>query len=45
MGSDFPTIDRLGDAVAIVNAVRASAAAKRKLLGENVARLFPGEGC
>ena len=45
MGSDFPTIDRLGDAVAIVKAVKASAAVKGKLLGGNVARLFPENGC
>ena len=45
MGSDFPTIDRLGDAVAIVKAVKANAVVKRKLLGENVARLFPESGC
>ena len=42
MGSDFPTIDRLDDSVAIVKAVKASAAAKRKVLGGNVAGLFPG---
>jgi len=44
MGSDFPTIDRLGDAVAIVKAVKAGAAVKNKLLGGNVARLFPENG-
>ena len=41
MGSDFPTIDRLDDAVAIVKSVKAGAASRRKLLGGNAARLFP----
>lgn len=43
MGSDFPTIDRLGDAVSIVRSVKASAASRRKLLGGNAARLFPAD--
>ena len=41
MGSDFPTIDGLGDAVSLVRSVKAGAAARRKLLGGNAARLFP----
>ena len=44
MGSDFPTIDRLGDAVAIVKAVRANAAAKRKLLGGKRGQAVHGDG-
>lgn len=40
MGSDFPTISNIGDAVKIVRSVKASHAVKQKLLGGNVARLL-----
>jgi len=40
MGSDFPTISNLGDAVKIVKNVKATHAAKQKLLGGNVARVL-----
>ena len=40
MGSDFPTIGNLGDAVKIVKNVKASRAVKQNLLGGNVARLL-----
>jgi predicted TIM-barrel fold metal-dependent hydrolase len=40
MGSDFPTITLLGDAVRIIKRTRTTSIVKRKLLGENVRGLF-----
>lgn len=40
MGSDFPTVRYLADAVKIVRSVKSTRTVKQKLLGDNVARLF-----
>jgi len=40
MGSDFPTIGQLKDAVKIIQQAEASPRVKRRLLGENALRLF-----
>ena len=40
MGSDFPTIALLGEAVRIIQRTRTTSNVKRKLLGENVRGLF-----
>jgi predicted TIM-barrel fold metal-dependent hydrolase len=40
MGSDFPTIDLLRDAVRIVRKAKATAQVKKKVLGENARKLF-----
>lgn len=40
MGSDFPAIDRLKDAVKIIQRAKTTAKVKKKLLGENAGRLF-----
>jgi predicted TIM-barrel fold metal-dependent hydrolase len=40
MGSDFPTIGQLGNAVKIITTAKTSAAIKRKVLGDNALRLF-----
>jgi len=40
MGSDFPTIGQLKDAVAIVRKAKTTAQVKKKVLGENARRLF-----
>ncbi len=40
MGSDFPTIDLLKDAVSIVRKAKATAQVKKKVLGENARKLF-----
>lgn len=40
MGSDFPTIERLKDAVKIIQKAKTTAQVKQKLLGGNARRLF-----
>ena len=40
MGSDFPTIDRLRDAVNIVRQAKTTALVKKKVLGANAQKLF-----
>ena len=40
MGSDFPTIDRLRDAVKIVRRAQTTALVKKKVLGANAQKLF-----
>ena len=40
MGSDFPTIDRLSDAVKIVRKAKTTALVKKKVLGANAQKLF-----
>ena len=40
MGSDFPTIDRLRDAVKIVRQAKTTALVKKKVLGANAQKLF-----
>ncbi len=40
MGSDFPTIDRLRDAVKIVRQAKMTALVKKKVLGANAQKLF-----
>jgi len=40
MGSDFPTIDLLRDAVKIIRQAKTTAQVKKKVLGENAQRLF-----
>src|SRR5262249_14215199 len=40
MGSDFPTIDHLKNAVAIIKETKTSVEAKKKVLGENARKLF-----
>jgi predicted TIM-barrel fold metal-dependent hydrolase len=40
MGSDFPTIDRLRDAVKIIQKAKVTSQVKKKLLGENARKLF-----
>jgi predicted TIM-barrel fold metal-dependent hydrolase len=40
MGSDFPTIDLLGNAVKIIRRSKTTAAAKKKVLGGNALRVF-----
>jgi len=40
MGSDFPTIDHLKNAVAIIKETKTSVQAKKKVLGENARKLF-----
>ena len=42
MGSDFPTIDHLKNAVAIIKEIKTSVQAKKKVLGENARKLFGG---
>jgi len=40
MGSDFPTIDRLRDAVKLVRQAKTTALVKKKVLGANAQKLF-----
>jgi predicted TIM-barrel fold metal-dependent hydrolase len=40
MGSDFPTVDLLGNAVKIIRQAQTSAGVKKKILGANALRLF-----
>jgi predicted TIM-barrel fold metal-dependent hydrolase len=40
MGSDFPTIDQLKNALAIIRKANTTAQAKKKVLGDNARRLF-----
>ncbi len=40
LGSDFPTVGLLGDAVRIIEKARVAPQVKRKLLGENARKLF-----
>ncbi|HTN72019.1 MAG TPA: amidohydrolase family protein, partial [Methylomirabilota bacterium] len=40
MGSDFPTIDQLKNAVTIVKKAKTSAQVKKKVLGDNARKLF-----
>lgn len=40
MGSDFPTIGKLKDAVSIIRKAKTTAQVKKKVLGENARRLF-----
>ncbi len=40
MGSDFPTIDQLKNAVAIVKKAKTSSQVKKKILGDNARKLF-----
>jgi predicted TIM-barrel fold metal-dependent hydrolase len=44
MGSDFPTVDLLRDAIRIVKKAKTTAPAKKKVLGENARRLFHSTG-
>ena len=40
MGSDFPTIDQLKNAVTIIQKARATAQVKKKVMGDNARKLF-----
>jgi predicted TIM-barrel fold metal-dependent hydrolase len=42
MGSDFPTVDQLKNAVAIIKKTQTSAKVKKKVLGDNARKLFGG---
>jgi predicted TIM-barrel fold metal-dependent hydrolase len=40
MGSDFPTIELLKDAVSIIRKAKTTTQVKKKILGDNARRLF-----
>jgi predicted TIM-barrel fold metal-dependent hydrolase len=40
LGSDFPTVPQLNDAVKLVREAKLTARSKAKLLGQNALRLF-----
>ena len=41
-GSDFPIVDQLKNAVAIIKKTQTSAKVKKKVLGDNARKLFGG---
>jgi hypothetical protein len=40
MGSDFPTVDQLKNAVAIIKKAKTTTRAKKKVMGDNARKLF-----